>query len=281
MAKVIDKRFANWQGQDFDHDTLEPSELAKAMMKYLNCECTYFPAMADDDPIMSAYNYAKRESVKEGFVPVLIKADDEILWECLIMNSDPDSDGEDDYAFDPDKVAEYRKKMLTAFLKDGKMVLEEMIGRRKEEAEDDDMDWDEDILGEMGSGYDNRRFSSYWNSDSKMTYPLILAKIPVKNPWEVFAYLPFGDWNECPDTQSLMAVVKYWFEQYGTVPAVMTHDELEFLLPTPVSQEKAMDAAVEQYGFCPDVIDQGPEEATAGALADVLRQSTVWYFWWD
>ena len=281
MAKVIEKRFANWQGQDFDEATLEPSDLAKAMMEYLNCECTYFPAMADDDPIMSAYNYAKRESVKEGFVPVLIKADDEILWECLIMNSDPGSDGEDDYAFDPDKVAEYRKKMLTAFLKDGKMVLEEMIGRRKEEAEDDDMDWDEDILGEMGSGYDNRRFSSYWNSDSKMTYPLILAKIPVKNPWEVFAYLPFGDWNECPDTQSLMAVAKYWFEQYGAVPAVMTHDELEFLLPTPVSQEKAMDAAVEQYGFCPDVIDQGPEEATVGALADVLRQSTVWYFWWD
>ena len=56
---------------------------------------------------MSAYSYAKRESVKEGFVPVLIKADDETLWECLIMNSDPDSDGEDDYAFDPDKVADY------------------------------------------------------------------------------------------------------------------------------------------------------------------------------
>ncbi|WP_338125829.1 DUF4253 domain-containing protein [Pseudoflavonifractor phocaeensis] len=98
---------------------------------------------------------------------------------------------------------------------------------------------------------------------------------------ELAGYLPFGDWNECPDTQSLMAVAKYWFEQYGAVPAVMTHDELEFLLPTPVSQEKAMDAAVEQYGFCPDVIDQGPEEATVGALADVLRQSTVWYFWWD
>ena len=281
MAKVIEKRFANWQGQDFDGATLEPSDLAKAMMEYLNCECTYFPAMADDDPIMSAYNYSKRESVKEGFVPVLIKADDEILWECLIMNSDPGSDGEDDYAFDPDKVAEYRKKMLTSFLKDGKMVLEEMIEQCKEEAEDDDMDWDEDILGEMVGGYDNRRFSSYWNSDSKMTYPLILAKIPVKNPWEVFAYLPFGDWNECPGTQSLMAVAKYWFEQYGAVPAVMTHDELEFLLPTPVSQEKAMDAAVEQYGFCHDVIDQGPEEATVGALADVLRQSTVWYFWWD
>ena len=280
MAKVMEKRFVNWQGQSFDQDTLEPSELAEAMMEYLNCECTYFPSMADDDPIMSAYNYAKRESVKEGFVPVLIKADDEILWECLIMNSDPGSDGEDDYAFDPDKVAEYRKKMLSSPIKNSKAVLEEMIGQRKEEAEDDDMDWDEDILGEMVGGYENRRFSSYWNSDSKMTYPLILAKIPVKNPWEVFAYLPFGDWNECPDTPELMAVAKYWFEQHGAVPAAMTHDELEFTLPAPVPEEKAMGTAVEQYGFCPDVVDQ-EEDPTVGNLADVLRQSTVWYFWWD
>ena len=281
MAKVMEKRFANWQGQSFDEATLEPSDLAEAMMEYLDCECTYFPSMTDDDPIMSAYNYAKRESVKEGFVPVLIKADDEILWECLIMNSDPDSDGEDDFAFDPDKVAEYRKKMLSAPVENSKAVLEEMIGQRKEEAEDDDMDWDEEILGEMEGGYDNRRFSSYWNSDNNMTYPLILAKIPVKNPWEIFAYLPFGGWNECPNTPELMAVAKYWFEQHGAVPAAMSHDELEFLLPAPVSEEKAMDAAVELYGFCPDVIDQGPEDATVGALANVLRQSTVWYFWWD
>ena len=281
MAKVMEKRFANWQGQSFDEATLEPSDLAEAMMEYLDCECTYFPSMTDDDPIMSAYNYAKRESVKEGFVPVLIKADDEILWECLIMNSDPDSDGEDDFAFDPDKVAKYRKKMLSAPVENSKAVLEEMIGQRKEEAEDDDMDWDEEILGEMEGGYDNRRFSSYWNSDNNMTYPLILAKIPVKNPWEIFAYLPFGGWNECPNTPELMAVAKYWFEQHGAVPAAMSHDELEFLLPAPVPEEKAMDAAVELYGFCPDVIDQGPEDATVGALADVLRQSTVWYFWWD
>ena len=281
MAKVIEERFTNWQGQDFDEDTLEPSELAEALMEYLDCECTYFPSMKDDDPIMSAYSYAKRESVKEGFVPVLIRADDETLWECLILNSDPDSDGGDDYAFDPDKVAEYRKKMLSAPVKDGKAVMEELIGQRKEEAEDDDMDWDEEILGEMEGGYENDRFSCYWDSDTDMTYPLILAKIPVKNPWEIFAYLPFGNWNDCPDIPQLMAAAKYWFEQYGAVPAAMSHDELEFLLPAPVPKEKAMDAAVELYGFCPDIIDQGPEDATVGALADVLRQSTVWYFWWD
>ena len=280
MAKVIEERFTNWQGQDFDEDTLEPSELAEALMEYLDCECTYFPSMKDDDPIMSAYSYAKRESVKEGFVPVLIKADDETLLECLVMNADPKNDA-DIYEFDLKTVTEYRKKMLSTSVKDGKAVLQELTGQRKEEAEDDDMDWDEEILGEMEGGYENNRFSCYWDSDTDMTYPLILAKIPVKNPWEIFAYLPFGNWNDCPDTPQLMAAAKYWFEQHGAVPAAMSHDELEFLLPAPVHKETAMDVAVELYGFCPDVIDQGPEDATVGALADVLRQSTVWYLWWD
>ena len=94
------------------------------------------------------------------------------------------------------------------------------------------------ILGEMEGGDTNDHFSNYWDDDTEMTYPLILAKIPVKNPWEIFAYLPFGNWNECPNTPEL-------------------------------------------YGFCPDVIGQGLEDSTVGALADVLRQSTVWYFWWD
>ena len=278
MAKVIEERFTNWQGQDFDEDTLEPSELAEALMEYLDCECTYFPSMKDDDPIMSAYSYAKRESVKEGFVPVLIKADDETLLECLVMNADPKNDA-DIYEFDLKTVTEYRKKMLSTSVKDGKAVLQELTGQRKEEAEDDDMDWDEEILGEMEGGYENNRFSCYWDSDTDMTYPLILAKIPVKNPWEIFAYLPFGNWNDCPDTPELMAAAKYWFEQYGAVPAAMSHDELEFLLPAPVPKEKAVDVAVELYGFCPD-LDQN-EDGSIGSLADALWQSTVWYFWWD
>ena len=278
MAQVIEERFENWQGQDFDEDTLEPSEVAQAIMEYLDCECTYFPSMADDDPIMSAYSYAQRLGVREGFVPVLIQADDETQLECLVMNADPEHDA-DFYEFDLKTVEEYRKKMLSAPIKDGKAILEELTGQRKEEAEDDDLDWDEEVLGEMEGGEPNDRFANYWNDDTGMTYPLILAKIPVKNPWEIFAYLPFGNWNECPDTPDLMAVAKYWFEQHGAIPAAMSHDELEFELPTPISKERAMEVAVEQYGFCPD-LDQN-EDGSIGSLADVLWQSTVWYFWWD
>ena len=278
MAQVIEERFVNWQEQDFDEDTLEPSEVAHAIMEYLDCECTYFPSMADDDPIMSAYSYAQRLGVREGFVPVLIQADDETLLECLVMNADSEHDA-DFYEFDLKTVTEYRKKVLSAPIKDGKAILEELTGQRKEEAEDDDLGWDEEVLGEMEGGEPNDRFANYWNDDTGMTYPLILAKIPVKNPWEIFAYLPFGNWNDCPDTPDLMAAAKYWFEQYGAVPAAMSHDELEFELPTPISKERAMEVAVEQYGFCPD-LDQN-EDGSIGSLADVLWQSTVWYFWWD
>ena len=246
MASVIYRRFVNWQRQDFDEGSLEPSAAAKALMDYLDCECTYFPSMKDDDPIMAAYGYARRDAAHEGFVPVLIKPD-ETLWECLILNSDPDSDGGKDYAFDPDKVAAYRKKMLAAPVGDGKAVLDALVGQRKAEAEDDGMDWQEEIIGGAAGGYENDRLASYWDPDSEMTVPVILAKIPVEHPWEIFVWLPFGSWNECPGTPELMAAAKYWFEQYGAAPAAISHDELEFLLPAPVPREKAMDAAVELY----------------------------------
>lgn len=265
--------------EDSDKEKAKPSDLARVMMKYLGCACTYFPAMADDEPILSAYSRARQEGTREGVVPVLIKVD-KILWECLVMNSDPASES-DEYRFDPEAVAAYREQTLAAPMMNGKEILADMIRLRQEEAADDDMDWEEEVLGGMTGGYENLRFTSYWNSDTHMTCPLILAKIPVQNPWEIFAYLPFGGWNECPYTPELMAAAKYWFEKYGAVPAVMTHDELEFLLPSPVPAHTAMEAALEQYGFCPDVVDQGPADATVGSLADVLRQSTVWYFWWD
>ena len=74
---------------------------------------------------------------------------------------------------------------------------------------------------------------------------------------------------------------KYWFEQHGTIPAVMTPDVLEFTVPAPVSRKQAMKLAQEQYAWCPDMVDQGAEDATVAMLADSLSRSKAWYFWWD
>lgn len=123
-------------------------------------------------------------------------------------------------------------------------------------------------------------FSSYISYDGvNSTATVLLAEIPVANPWEIFAWLPFGGWNECPNTEDLMAVSKYWFEAYGAVPATINHDVLEYMVPEPVSKKKAEKLAWEMMAFCPDTVLQGAGDVEI--LADELTESTVWYFWWD
>lgn len=263
-----------------ENQTAQPEGIA-ALMRYLDCPCRYFAPMADDDPLMEAYREAQARGPKEGFVPMLV-TEDETLWECLVMDAEPESDGTDDFQFDPAKVAAYRREMLETPLPEGKEVAAELLKLRREEAEEDELDWDAEILGKVEGGEAIDQFCGYWDFETRNTTPLILAEIPVKHPWEVFAWLPFGGWNECPDTPELMAVSKYWFEQYGAVPAVMTHDVLEFDVPAPVRQEDAIQLALEQYVWCPDRVDQCTgDDACVGNLADTLTKSHCWYFWWD
>ena len=276
MAQIIQDRWQCWQRLDIGEEK-EPSELAQAIMRYMDCECKYFPPMSDDDPITAALGYAQRLGVREGFVPILIKTD-EILWESLMINSDPDNEASEDYQFNEQAVAEYRRTVLKNPVKDGKAVLNGMTRQRNIRLVEDE--WCADAV-QMTGDRPIQQFSSYWDHQTGMTCPLILAKIPVDKPWDVFAYLPFGGWNECPGTEDLRAISKYWYEQYGAVPAVITHDELEFRLTIPAPAEKVIELAEEHYSFCPDTIEQGPENITIAQLADILRKAYVWYFWWD
>ena len=235
-------------------------EQAEQLKEYLGCPCTYFPPMADDQPIMAAYRQARVHGEKEGFLPMLV-AVDELLLECL-----EDSD-------------QVRAELLAAPLESGEEFLQKWLKEIKEELGEDEPDYWEQLMGEVSDGEGIDSFLSLRDFNGKKTVPVVLAEIPIKNPWEVFAYLPFGGWNECPANEEHMAVAKYWFEKYGAIPALMTHDVLEYSLPAPVSQERAMEVAWEQFTYCSDIVEQGV--GTVGRLADGLAESSCWYFWWD
>lgn len=257
------------------------SDIIKSMIDYLDCPCRFFEPADNDSDIMESYHEARKRGEKEGFVPMIIICN-EILLECLIMNSDNENGFHKDYNFNMARVAEYRKHVLSESLEDGRAVMENMIKQVREYCEEDGIDWIDEVMGTVDGGFCIDRFASYWDYRTKKTQSLILAELPVKNPWEIFAYIPFGGWNECPDTKNLMAVCKYWFEEYGAVPAVISSDELEFELPAPVSKENAVELAIEHFAWCPDRVDQcQPDDPTIGTLADTLTQSDVWYFWWD
>ena len=243
-------------------------EQVEQLKEYLGCPCTYFPPMADDQPIMDAYRQARARGKKEGFVPMLV-AVDELLLECLELNGE-------------DKSAEQaRQELLSAPLESGEEFLQQWLREIKEDLDEDEPGYWEQLIGEVSDGEGIDSFLSLRDFNGKQTVPVVLAEIPVKNPWEVFAYLPFGGWNECPANEEHMAVAKYWFEKYGAVPALMTHDVLEYTLPfdTSVPSWQALYLAKEQYAYCSDIVDQGVE--TIGRLADGLAKSHYWYFWWD
>lgn len=250
--------------------------LARKMISFLNCDCSYIAPTQDTNAIREIYDNAAVQGLAEGYVPMLVAVND-LLLQCMVVNSDPMTESEDGLDFSFDNVRDFRATTLSSECNDGKVTLAYRIGECQEKAAKDNIDWDQLIIGrvEHGSAYNN--FSSVIDHDTGLTVPLLLAKIPVENPWEVFAYLPFGGWGECPSPEDIMAVTKFWFERYQAVPAVLTHDELELVVPVPVAEDKAMELAVEQYGLCHELTEL---HHYVGHLADSLRQSTVWYFWW-
>ena len=109
-----------------------------------------------------------------------------------------------------------------------------------------------------------------------------LAYVPVAQtrPWEVFAHLCFGAWNECPEPAIHVALAQYWHERFGARIVTAHFDTVEFKVDRPVSnREDAMELAKQFYAYCPDIVDQGT--GTIDSLAATLMGAKVWFFWWD
>lgn len=230
------------------------SEQAKKLIDYLGCPCEFIPAGTELSKIMNIYDdlYAKREM--GGYVPMIFGLD-----------------GYFEREFDEwQPLEEYQKEVMS----EKPIVAAEWFRTRISECND----WDEHI-GAVTGGEANRVFGGIMDFETRKSTECVIAKIPVKNPWEIFAWVPFGGWNECPTNDEIMYIAKYWYEKYGAIPAVMTHDVLEFAARPVKDKKAAMELALEQYVFCSDIVDQGVN--TIGALADTLMKSSVWYFWWD
>ncbi|HYP21295.1 MAG TPA: DUF4253 domain-containing protein [Chloroflexia bacterium] len=122
-----------------------------------------------------------------------------------------------------------------------------------------------------------------WTDGYKRFKPLRtvrVALVPTRASWEVPAYLKFGAWNDCPQPEEHVAILKRWHAQYGAQVVGLTHDVLEVgVTRPPNSKLSAFNLAREQYGYCSDLVDQG--DGGILDLAATLLDASVWYFWWD
>ncbi|MCH5207294.1 MAG: DUF4253 domain-containing protein [Oscillospiraceae bacterium] len=236
------------------------SRNAQAIVDYLGCDYVYIQKGSELSAVNSTYNelFDKREM--GGYTPIIFAID---------------SSFEDRVMFDNRKSRdEFQKEVMSTEI-NAKKWFRNALENEKEEMSDY---WDEHI-GEVEDSEEMNGFSGMRDFHTGKSLECVIAKIPITNPWEIFAWFPFGGWNECPNPEEMFWIGKYWYEKYGAIPALMTHDVLEFKASPVKDKTAAMELALEQYMFCTDIVDQGVE--TVGRLADILTKSSTWYFWWD
>lgn len=242
-----------------------PSEKAKKIIDWLGCECEYYPAGKPAQFIQSTYEDAFAKKEMGGYTPVIIVVSD-VLTEWLDMMLD-------EPGMTPEKR---REQLLNAEIPDAQEWFTEKLTEMKEQYEEY---WDEITADSGNTGDKIDKLSGFVDFGTKKVAEVIIAKIPTDKPWEIFAWLPFGGWNECPEPETMMSVGRYWFQRYGAIPALISHDILEFAAQPVKDRSAAIGLSLEQYAFCNDIIDQGFQELCV--LADVLTKSSVWFFWWD
>lgn len=245
------------------------SEAARDIIKYINCPHKIISKENTEEDVNREYDEAFIRGKSEGFVPVLVPAD-ETLAEWFGMD-----DSDENYA--KEKIIESEKNSE----KSGGELLDEWYNQYIEDFYEDYEKGEAEFKGEFDDKYDINSLSSFGDFHGGIE-ETILFEIPVKNPWEVIAWIPFGGWNECPAPVEMITICHDWYDKYKAVPAAITHDQLEFIVEEPISDEEtAWKVAKQHYAFCTDRVDQCTETGTLGEVAGSILNSKVWYFWWD
>lgn len=154
--------------------------------------------------------------------------------------------------------------------------------RKRAECVECDEEWEGPPAGEWpAKGDRNESLLAHIEMAHNRPKPQVfLARIPTMTPWDVFAHLRYGDWNDCPKPHEHVAFARSWHERFGAQPVAMTRDTLEYEVERPPrSREEAVALAWEQHWYCSDIVDQGVE--TINRLAASLMVSKYWFFWWD
>lgn len=277
----------------------EMSKQAKIMKSFLNCNCRYYPLNTEDNDIICGYLESLQRSKEEHFIPIIVDISDNLL-DAVIMNTVVDSDDDSESIMDlgiredtnvedffkngtidfetSEVIERYRKNMISKDFSNGKELLDEMIENNREyfggyELEKDELEVEDDPTADV----DDLDFEDEMEKHGE----ILIAEIPVENPWEIFAYIPFGGWNDCPGNEDIMSISKYWFEKYGAIPFEISHNTLEYIVEKPVDDEDKIRFTEEFYAFCPDSVDKYMESFNIDKLAKKIYKNKLWNFQWN
>ena len=205
-----------------------------------------------------------KEGKEKGYIPLFLTVDDYLLKTFEISMKDENTDNMIDIF---NKNLEKAKNInpIELFNK----FIEQNADSIKSNVNEDVTKNNYEI---NDSNKNNLKFLTIFNNEGNLKDNVILVKVPSTKPYEILAYFGMGSEG--------IATVKYWYEKYGAVPAVITYDTIVFYVERPVQTlEETKKLAMEHYAFCYDIVDQC--YGTFEKLVDGLYKNIQWYFWWD
>ncbi|MDE5564359.1 MAG: DUF4253 domain-containing protein, partial [Oscillospiraceae bacterium] len=221
-----------------EQDASVPDELAQAITEHLPYPYKVMPSGLTSETLMNIYQEVREKGLHDGFTPVFVPADDVLEEYFCILE-------EDSYSVE--------KTLQQAAELNGKEVLEKRL-EDFTDPEEGMCDINEpDFVGELSGGGSMDTLSVLETIEGT----LLLFLLPTDKPWEAAAYIPFGGWNDCPSPEEMTAILRYWYETWGAVPAVITHDVLEMVLPSPIPDGQVWDVAKEHFAVTTDCVFQG------------------------
>ena len=153
--------------------------MTQEMADQIGCEYEIIPPMDEASQVLKVYQEAKEDGKQKGYVPILVVPDQELL------NRMKEAEEPEYY------LKEYKKH-------DGKAILDGYLSEIKAYLEKQGEPWEE-VVSDVERGEGMNEFIGFMPDDWDSTLEVILAKIPTEHPWEVFAWVPMGGWNECSD----------------------------------------------------------------------------------
>ena len=205
-----------------------------------------------------------RDGKEEGYTPVFLTVDDYLLKTFKITMANENVDN---------MIDVFNKNLEKAKNINPIELFNKFIEQNADSIKSDvNEDFTKNNYEIDDSNKNNLKFLTIFNNEGNLKDNVILVKVPTTKPYEVLAYFGMGSED--------IAIVKYWYEKYGAIPASITYDEIEFYVERPPQTlEETKKLAVEHYAFCYGLL-WGCYD-TLEEAASTIYKNAHWYFWWS
>lgn len=246
----------------------EPDDVSKAFINI----CPDYEAYYIEDFAAVAERYIELYSQSEqtGMVPVIVLPDTELAAN-VYSNLDLLEYSDDGFENAP-------KELVSFGIKDIRSGAEDTDGRI--------------CLAELSSSrepyFDITQFAVSAKPapelDDVMLLPETEARIalillfPTDTPWDILCSVPPGGWNECPGAFAFAAIARYWYDECGAVPALISSRCVQFRCDCELGDDYAVELATELYSVAPE--SEMFKDTGAAGMAEYLKNAEFWKLDW-